>query len=57
MHSFWDKRLKGNVILYQGTQPRECPRAATIYAIVPSVRLTHFRKLAVFNGHGTFYKG
>ncbi|WP_247299514.1 hypothetical protein [Bradyrhizobium sp. 179] len=32
-------------------------RAATIFAIVPSVRLTHIRKLAVFNGDGTFYKG
>jgi hypothetical protein len=54
VRSFCHKRLKGNDILRQVETPRIMRR---FYAIRPSGRITPFRKLTVFNGAGTFYKG
>jgi hypothetical protein len=53
VRSFRHKRLKGNDIL----RPVEArPTMRRFYAIRPIGRITQFRKLAVFNGGGTFYK-
>jgi len=53
VRSFCHKRLKGNDIL----RPVEArPTMRRFYAIRPIGRITQFRKLAVFNGGGTFYK-
>jgi hypothetical protein len=46
-------------MIFCGDRPTlgDRPPPAPIFAIVPSGRITRFGKLAVFNGHGTFYKG
>ena len=57
MPSFCHKRFKGNDILRRPITPRGNVGACVEFAIRPSGRITRFRKLKVFNGGGTFYKG
>jgi hypothetical protein len=43
-------------MIFYGLSKRP-PTLRRFYAIRPSGRITPFRKLTVFNGDGTFYKG